>query len=92
MSDLEKANSWRCFTFAWLLSQIRWSKLSLEHWKELAKFCREKNILPLVDLAYQGFGDGINDDVKGLRYMASNLQELCIGISCSKTLVYIEIG
>ena len=58
--------------------------LSLEHWKELTKFCEKKNILPLVDLAYQGFGDGINDDVKGLRYMASNLQELCIGISCSK--------
>ena len=45
---------------------------------------KKKNILPLIDLAYQGFGDGINDDVKGVQYMASNLPEVCIGISCSK--------
>ena len=38
----------------------------------------------MIDLAYQGFGDGINDDVKGVQYMASNLPEVCIGISCSK--------
>ena len=60
------------------------ANLSLENWTELTQFCEKKNILPLIDLAYQGFGDGINDDVKGVQYMASNLPEVCIGISCSK--------
>ena len=84
MSDLEKTNSGDVLLLHGCCHNPTGANLSLEHWKELTKFCEKKNILPLVDLAYQGFGDGINDDVKGLRYMASYLQELCIGISCSK--------
>ena len=83
MSDLEKTNSGDVLLLHGCCHNPTGANLSLEHWKELTKFCEKKNILPLVDLAYQGFGDGINDDVKGLRYMASNLQELCIGISLS---------
>jgi aspartate aminotransferase len=37
-----------------------------------------------VDLAYQGFGDGIEEDVVNLQYMASNLPEMCLAVSCSK--------
>jgi len=46
--------------------------------------CLEKNIIPLIDIAYQGFGDGLNNDVMGLQLMASKVPNMMIGASCSK--------
>jgi aspartate aminotransferase len=40
--------------------------------------------LPFVDIAYQGFGDGIEDDAYGLRILTENLDEVLIAASCSK--------
>ena len=84
MSDLQKTSSGDVLLLHGCCHNPTGANLSLENWTELTKFCEKKNILPLIDLAYQGFGDGINDDVKGVQYMASNLPEVCIGISCSK--------
>ena len=84
MSDLQKISSGDVLLLHGCCHNPTGANLSLENWTELTKFCEKKNILPLIDLAYQGFGDGINDDVKGVQYMASNLPEVCIGISCSK--------
>lgn len=84
MFDLQKTNSGDVLLLHGCCHNPTGANLSLENWTELTKFCEKKNILPLIDLAYQGFGDGINDDVKGVQYMASNLPEVCIGISCSK--------
>ena len=84
MSDLQKISPGDVLLLHGCCHNPTGANLSLENWTELTKFCEKKNILPLIDLAYQGFGDGINDDVKGVQYMASNLPEVCIGISCSK--------
>ena len=84
MFDLEKMNSGDILLLHGCCHNPTGANLSLEHWSELTKFCEKKNILPLIDLAYQGFGDGIDEDVKGVQYMASKLPELCIGVSCSK--------
>ena len=84
MSDLQKISPGDVLLLHGCFHNPTGANLSLENWTELTKFCEKKNILPLIDLAYQGFGDGINDDVKGVQYMASNLPEVCIGISCSK--------
>ena len=84
MFDLEKMNSGDVLLLHGCCHNPTGANLSLEHWSELTKFCEKKNILPLIDLAYQGFGDGIDEDVKGVQYMASKLPELCIGVSCSK--------
>ena len=84
MSDLQKTSSGDVLLLHGCCHNPTGANLSLENWTELTKFCEKKNILPLIDLAYQGFGDGIKDDVKGVQYMASHLQEVCIGISCSK--------
>ena len=84
MSDLQKISSGDVLLLHGCCHNPTGANLSLENWTELTQFCEKKNILPLIDLAYQGFGDGINDDVKGVQYMASNLSEVCIGISCSK--------
>lgn len=41
-------------------------------------------MIPFVDIAYQGFGDGLDEDAAPLRYMASKVPEMCIAASCSK--------
>jgi aspartate aminotransferase len=84
MTDLEKAKSGDILLLHGCCHNPTGANLSQEHWIELTKFCLEKNIIPLVDLAYQGFGDGIEEDVVNLQYMASNLPEMCLAVSCSK--------
>lgn len=58
--------------------------LSPEQWHTLTEFVLNKNLLPIVDIAYQGFGDGLDQDAYGLRHMASKVPELMIGGSGSK--------
>ena len=60
------------------------ANLSLEHWVELTQLIQDKNVLPFIDLAYQGFGDGLTKDVEGLNYLVKNVSEAMIAVSCSK--------
>ena len=48
------------------------ANLSLEQWVELTQLIKDKSVLPFIDLAYQGFGDGLNKDVEGLNYLIKN--------------------
>ena len=56
------------------------ASLSLDQWKELTDFVNARGAVPMVDLAYQGFGDV----VVGLRHMAAAVPELMLAASCSK--------
>jgi aspartate aminotransferase len=58
--------------------------LTREQWQSLAKLANEVGFLPFIDLAYQGFGDGLEDDAYGLRLMAESVPEMIIAASCSK--------
>ena len=60
------------------------ANLSLEQWVELTQLIKDKSVLPFIDLAYQGFGDGLNKDVEGLNYLIKNVSEAMIAVSCSK--------
>jgi len=60
------------------------SDLSLGAWQEIARLANEKGFTPFIDLAYQGFGDGLDADVEGLRTLAANVDEMIIASSCSK--------
>ena len=44
----------------------------------------ERGFLPFVDLAYQGFGAGLEADAYGVRRLAARVPELLIAYSCSK--------
>jgi len=57
---------------------------ALADWQTLTDLLIHKGATPLIDLAYQGFGDGLEADVAGLRHMAGQVPELLIGASCSK--------
>lgn len=58
--------------------------LKIEHWRALTDFVNERNVLPLVDAAYQGFGDGLDEDMAGLRHMAERVPSMLIANSFSK--------
>lgn len=58
--------------------------LSNEQWDELAGMMLEKGIVPFVDFAYQGFGDGIDEDTYAAKVMSTKLPEALIASSCSK--------
>ncbi|MHB0777191.1 amino acid aminotransferase [Halomonas sp. WWR20] len=65
--------------------------LSSSQWQQILEVIKERNLLPLVDFAYQGFGDGLEEDAYGARLLAENLDELIITSSCSKNFgVYRE--
>lgn len=65
--------------------------LSREQWQRVLEVVRERRLLPLVDFAYQGFGDGLDADAYGPRLLAENLDEVMITSSCSKNFgVYRE--
>ncbi len=60
-------------------------------WKQIADLLQEKELLPLVDFAYQGFGDGLEEDAAGLREIARPGQELLVCSSFSKNFgLYCE--
>ena len=60
------------------------ANLSLDQWRVLSEIFKEKGVLPLIDLAYQGFGDGLTEDTEGLRKMMTEVPEAMVAVSCSK--------
>ena len=58
--------------------------LNAEQWQQVADICRERSLLPFIDIAYQGFGDGLEEDAAAVRLLASQLPELVVAASCSK--------
>ncbi|QYK07318.1 amino acid aminotransferase [Shewanella mangrovisoli] len=58
--------------------------LTLAQWELVANLCAEKQLVPLFDFAYQGFGAGIEEDAAGLRLVAAKVPELLVANSFSK--------
>ncbi|MFC6338516.1 aminotransferase class I/II-fold pyridoxal phosphate-dependent enzyme [Pseudomonas sp. CCM 7891] len=58
--------------------------LSQDDWHQVLKIVRERHLLPLIDFAYQGFGDGLEQDAWAVRLFAAELPEVLITSSCSK--------
>ena len=55
-----------------------------EQWKAIAEVIAQCELLPLVDFAYQGFGDGLNEDRQGLLTLCEHCKDLLICTSFSK--------
>lgn len=58
--------------------------LNHDDWQRVLDVVRSRNLLPLIDFAYQGFGDGLEQDAWSTRLFAAELPELLITSSCSK--------
>lgn len=58
--------------------------LSTQQWQAVASVCADRGILPLLDFAYQGFGDGLDEDATGVRIVADHCREILVATSYSK--------
>ena len=67
------------------------ANLNISQWGEVAGVLEERGAVPFIDIAYQGFGDGLEADAEGVRLLASRFPEMMIAASCSKNFgVYRE--
>ena len=58
--------------------------LNTDQWRIIADLAQERGFIPFVDVAYQGFGDDVEQDVFGLRLLVERLPEVIVAASCSK--------
>ena len=67
------------------------ANLNMAQWKELVALMKAQGLIPMIDIAYQGFGDGLEDAAAATRLVASELPETIIAASCSKNFgIYRE--
>ena len=45
--------------------------LSTDQWDQIVELTKDQGFTPLIDMAYQGFGDGIDEDAYGVRKTTS---------------------
>ncbi len=84
MTDLQDAREGDAIVLHGCCHNPTGSDLSYSQWEELAEFLQARKIIPIIDFAYQGFGDGLEEDAKALRMIASKFPETLIAGSCSK--------
>jgi aspartate aminotransferase/aromatic-amino-acid transaminase len=60
------------------------ANLTNEQWDKLAEIILKSGVFVLVDIAYLGFGDGLEQDAYGVSKLASVLPEMAVAASCSK--------
>lgn len=58
--------------------------LSHDDWRQVLEIVRSRELLPLFDFAYQGFGAGLDEDAWAVRLFVEALPEVLITSSCSK--------
>ena len=58
--------------------------LTNAQWEEVLAVAKEREFLPFIDVAYLGFGEGLEEDAYGMRLLVENLPEVIIAASCSK--------
>ncbi len=67
------------------------ANLTLDQWAAVADLLRSRKAIPFIDLAYQGFGDGLDADAAPTRLIAARFPEVLIAASCSKNFgIYRE--
>ena len=67
------------------------ANLNLVEWQAVIDVLNAQGALPMIDIAYQGFGDGLDADAAATRLVASSVPECLIAASCSKNFgIYRE--
>ena len=57
---------------------------SQDQWREIADVVVERELLPFIDMAYQGFAQDLDADAFAVRHMATMVPEMILSTSCSK--------
>jgi aromatic-amino-acid transaminase len=58
--------------------------LSEDQWREVIRVVSERGLIPLIDIAYQGFGRGLDEDAFGVRLALDTCDEVIVAQSCDK--------
>jgi len=58
--------------------------MSVNQWAELAALMQDKQLMPIIDLAYHGLGQGLQQDLAATRMLVNQLDNTLIATSCSK--------
>jgi aromatic-amino-acid transaminase len=67
------------------------ANLDMGQWARVVEVLQARGAVPFVDLAYQGFGDGLEEDAAATRLIAAAFPEVLIAASCSKNFgIYRE--
>jgi aromatic-amino-acid transaminase len=57
---------------------------SREQWREIVETLKARKLVPFIDLAYQGLGDGLDEDASVTRLVLESVDEALIAYSCDK--------
>lgn len=57
---------------------------STEEWQAITDIVVERELVPFIDNAYQGFAEGLDEDAFLVRHMAGRVAEMIVSTSCSK--------
>lgn len=91
MADLERVEAGDVVLLHGCCHNPTGANLTLPEWQEVAALLSRKGALPLIDIAYQGLGDGLEADATATRLIASLCPETLVAASCSKNFgVYRE--
>ncbi|WGS21860.1 MULTISPECIES: amino acid aminotransferase [unclassified Bradyrhizobium] len=84
LADLAKAKAGDIVLLHGCCHNPTGANLTIAQWQRVAALLVERALLPFIDIAYQGFGDGLEADAEGLRIVAAKAPEMVVASSCSK--------
>ncbi|WGS00478.1 aspartate/tyrosine/aromatic aminotransferase [Bradyrhizobium sp. ISRA443] len=84
LADLAKAKAGDIVLLHGCCHNPTGANLTIAQWQRVAALLVERALLPFIDIAYQGFGDGLEADAEGLRIVAAKVPEMVVASSCSK--------
>lgn len=91
LADLGQANAGDVILLHGCCHNPTGANLNMTQWQSVVDLINEKGLIAMVDIAYQGFGDGPDEDAAATRLVASSVKEGLIAASCSKSFgIYRE--
>ena len=91
LEDLGKANAGDVVLLHGCCHNPTGANLNLTQWQQVVDLINEKNLVAMIDIAYQGFGDGLEEDAQAVRLVTSSVANALVAGSCSKNFgIYRE--
>ena len=91
MTDLENAKKGDLILLHGCCHNPTGANLKAPEWDAIIELLLKSGATPMIDIAYQGFGDGLEEDASGVRKLVNSVPETIIAASCSKNFgIYRE--
>jgi aromatic-amino-acid transaminase len=84
MTALDNASSGDVFLLHGCCHNPPGADLDIAQWFSVAEAMAERGLIPLIDLAYQGLGDGLESDAGGMRLILDRVGVGLVAYSCDK--------